>query len=174
MFEEYGNFNAKMIILVFNSHDAVGAISSFPVAGASKGFPDKQYPLVWIELFDRYILPRVQVMKVDSSESTNETNTSSGREHSEGWPYFYELSRDLDIPLVIYLHAEKKEVEIGEYNANGRWVIEFAKENDIPLITDIDIIENKDYRDGIHLSEEGQHVIFDLLDPVIEKKLSSR
>ena len=60
VFKEYGDFESQMIILVFNSHDAVGTISEKPVAGNSKNFPIKQYPLAWIELFDRYLIPRVE------------------------------------------------------------------------------------------------------------------
>lgn len=172
VFEKYGNFDGKMLILVLSSHDAVGTISSRPIAGASKSFPDKQYPLAWIELVDRYLIPGVKrVLKIQSNETVNETNTSHGNEHSEGWEYFYWLSQDMDVPLIIYLHAEKGEIEAGQYDEKGQWIISFAEERGISVVTDIDVAMERDYKDHLHLSEDGQHVIYDVLDSVIAEFL---
>ena len=172
VFQKNGLFDGKMIVLVLNSHDAVGTINRTDIAGNDVNFPDRQYYSAWIELFDRYLIPRVKNILQIRNNTVNSTNTSEGNEYSSGWEYFYKLCRDNKIPLVIYLHADKEEMESGEYSDNGKWIIDFANDRNILLITDINEIHESDYRDGIHLSEEGQHVINDLLDPVIGQFLS--
>lgn len=156
-----GSFNSKLIVLVVNSHDAVGKMGTSNIAGISKNFPDKQYFSAWIELFDRYLIPglksKISIVKDDYLNSTVEQTTS------EGWKYFLEYSKQHDIPLIIYLHATKTELNNGCYDNNGEWIINFAKENNIKLIKDINSIELKDYRDDIHLSEKGQDIIYNQL-----------
>ena len=165
-FQKFGDLDGKLIVLLVNSHDAVGAISPIPIAGNSESFPSKQYSFAWLELFNRYIIPRVK-KKIGIKDTINDTNTSIGNEYSDGWNFFVGFSQSHNIPLVIYLHAEKSEMEKGTYNKNGKWILEYAKLHNVPVIQDLSVIKENDYRDGIHLSENGQHVIFDLLDPVI-------
>lgn len=172
-FRKFGVLEGKLIVLLVNSHDAVGTISPTPIAGNSKNFPETQYSLAWIELFDRYIIPKVKG-KIGIKDTINDTNTSIGNEHSEGWKYFICLSQDYNIPLVIYLHAEESEMKNGKYNNNGQWILQYAKQHNVPVIQDLSVIKETDYRDGIHLKENGQHVIFDLLDPVIDDFLKNK
>lgn len=168
--EEFAGFiGARAVVLVLNSHDAVGKISAEEIAGTME-FPDRQYPLAWVQLFNQFILPRFGIY---TKRNVEPTDTSEGNEFSEGWQKFYDYCTEKDIPLIIYLHAMKNEVEeFGVYNENGQRIITFAKEHDIPIITDLEYIRDEDYRDWIHLTEDGQHVIYDLLVEPLKKIIS--
>lgn len=174
--EEYGDFDAKEIILVLNSHDAVGTKSSTEVAGNSVHFPSKQYKLAWIELFDRYLIPRIQskLNIISDSSKINSTNTSQGKENSKGWMFFKEYCEDKNIRLAIYLHATQGEIAEGEYDENGKWITSFAEDNSIPIFFDINELTKDDFRDDIHLNAKGQKVMVGILYPEVETYFESK
>lgn len=62
--KENGLFNAKAIILVVSSHDAYDDMDFQPVVGVHKSYPAKQYSLAWIELFDRYLIPKLLKIRI--------------------------------------------------------------------------------------------------------------
>ncbi|MCD7784462.1 MAG: hypothetical protein LUH18_02610 [Oscillospiraceae bacterium] len=165
---ECGDFDSSLFVIVLSSHDAVGTISSTPIAGVSKSFPSKQYSLAWVELFDRYLIPRIQ-SKLGIGTEDNSTNTSEGDDYSEGWEFFRNYCEENDIDLMFYLHATLTEVSNGEYDENGQWIINFAEENDIPLYLDIEYVSEDDYRDNIHFNADGQEVIYKILGPVLDE-----
>lgn len=167
---ENGDFDAKLIVLVLNSHDAIGDMGESDVAGTNLNFPDEQYPLAWFELLDRYLIPRVKAA-LNIGQVDEATNNSDGQEHSEGWNFFVDYCQKNNIPLVIYLHVTQHELAQGEYDENGKWIMDFAKTNGIPLVSDIKEISAEDYRDDIHLSGEGQKVIYDILYPILEEQV---
>ena len=169
--EQYGDFDAKAVILVVNSHDAMGQLADYPVAG-SLYYPDRQYRFAWQELFCRYILPRFNIYTVTTVDYTN-IYLRYGL--SEGWSEFLSLSQEKGIPLVIYLHAQKNElVEFGEYNYYGQMILDFAEENGIPIYTDLEQEKPEDFRDWIHLTEDGQQLIYNILLPVLQDLIGSR
>ncbi len=94
-------------------------------------------------------------------------NTSVGEEISAGWDWFYQYCSEKEIDLAIYLHATTDEIDAGEYDKNGKWIMSFAADKDIPLYTDIGVCKKSDYVDDCHLNADGQKVIFQILEPVI-------
>lgn len=169
--KEFGDFNSKLIVLALNSHDAIGSIALDDIAGTNKNFPDKQYSIAWIELIDRYLIPKIK-SKMNLNKKDNSTNTTNGQNVSEGWGFFENYSKENNIPLIIYLHATKLEMQEGKYDENGQWIIKFAAENNIQLITDIEVIKEEDYRDNIHLTAKGQQVIYKNLYSILENSIS--
>jgi hypothetical protein len=164
----FGDFDAKAIVIVLNSHDAVGHIPDYPIAGHHRTFPVKQYPLAWIELIDRYFIPRLQKLLGMKNDIDN-FDTSVGEETSEGWEWFYQYCSEKGIDLAIYLHATTDEIDAGEYDKNGKWIMSFAADKGIPLYTDIGVCKKSDYIDDCHLNADGQKVIFRILEPVIDE-----
>ena len=76
---------------------------------------------------------------------------------NSGFLDFYQYSLSNNIPLTIYLHAEKKELKAGSYNEQGQEILTFANERNIPIIKDLDDgLEISDYRDDIHINKQGQ------------------
>jgi hypothetical protein len=150
---KYGRFGAHVIYLFVSSHDAHDIMTFDKVVDVVKDYPSKQYALALLELFDRYILPRL----LGTTDNDLQINEKENGALNEGFMSFLSYSKAQNIPLTIYLHAEAGEVEAGSYNAGGQEIIQFAKDNNIPLILDMENgLSVSDFRDYIHLNPAGQ------------------
>ena len=66
-------------------------------------------------------------------------------------------SKENNIPLTLYLHAELSELEAKSYNDQGQEIIHFAEANNIRLIKDLDLgLRSSEFRDDIHINSLGQ------------------
>lgn len=177
---EKGTFGAKAMILVCSSHDAYDVMSHQPVVGIYPNYPDRQYRLALCELFDRYLLPRVvSCLKVGGGPVDPDAAVVKGKNvvakksslFNTGFSELKSISDSLDIPFVIYLHAELSELETGEYNEMGQCIITWAETNKIPLINGIANGEQAYmYRDIIHLNESGQRHLATILEQTFMNK----
>ena len=155
---KYGRFGAHAFYLFVSSHDAHDTMTFEKVVGVDEHYPSNQFALALLELADRYILPRVMGL-IGSNENANlainDKKENSGL--NEGFMSFLSYSKDQNIPLTIYLHAERGELEAGSYNEDGQEIIQFAKDNNVPLILDLDNgLRLSDFRDDIHINPDGQ------------------
>lgn len=76
----------------------------------------------------------------------------------------------LQIPMIIYLHAERSEWKDKKYNLQGQKIIEFAQQENILIIKDLDADINENWyreNDNIHLSQYGQHQMAELIYPYL-------
>ncbi len=155
--KRYGSFNAKMIILFISSHDAYDNITHEKTVGVHKSYPEKQYPLALLELMGRYVMPRV-MNALGSEVNANELMINKdGTEFNPGFEFFKNYSQDNNIPLLVCLHAERKEVEQGKFNPQGEEILAFCAKNNIKVITGMEVREElSDFRDDIHINEKGQ------------------
>lgn len=150
------------VILFVSSHDAHDNMSFKPVVGVNKSFPSVQYPSAIVELWDRYLLPRIWRSKADQD---SELGIDKG-EHGFN-PGFMGLKRFADergIPFIIFLHAEASEIGSGEYNVQGQEIVHFAQDHGVHLVKDLDHSVTKELlRDKIHPDAQGQRKIADIL-----------
>lgn len=179
--KEKGTFGASAMILLCSSHDAYDVMSHMPVVGIYPNYPDKQYPLAWMELIDRYLMPRVKMFFVkktfldpDASVVASAKRKSVIKKSMKFNPGFSQLKTiadSLHIPFSIYLHAEKGELEAGKYNEMGEMIIKWARQNNVPLMQGLKNGETVDmYRDLIHFNEKGQRHLASCLETIIKKK----
>lgn len=156
---KHGNFNAVLFVLVVSSHDAHDNMEFDKVVGNHPSYPDKQYPLAVIEVFDRYVLPRIAGYFGNATENDLMIN-KNGVEFNTGFEFFRNYCRDHNIPLLIYLHAEQQEIIDGKYNDGGQEIIRFCEENKIPYIPGLMAGETPDlYIDQIHFNNSGQKLL---------------
>ena len=150
------------LILFASSHDAHDNMSFKPVVGVNKSFPSVQYPSAILELWDRYLLPRIWRSKTDQD---GELGIDKGEDGFN--PGFMGLKQFVDergIPFIIYLHAEASEIGKGAYNAQGQEIIRFANEHGVHLVKDLDHSVSKGMlRDKLHPDAQGQRKIADIL-----------
>lgn len=176
--KEKGTFGAKAIVLVCSSHDAYDVMSFVPVVGKYPSYPDKQYKLALWELAGRYLLPRIKnnitknkrVLDPDAQVVYKSSNMQVTKKSSCFNPGFDELkgiSDSLDIPFVIYLHAETGELQDERYNEMGQEIIRWAKNNDVYLMRGIKTEKSYMYHDTIHLNENGQRHLADCLEKIL-------
>ncbi len=170
--KEKGTFGASAMILVCSSHDAYDVMTYVPVVGVVPTYPDRQYKLAWTELVDRYLVPRIRMMfgktelKLDPDEQVVKNsefkNTVSQKSSSfnNGFVQLLDISQKKSIPMAIYLHAERDEINAGRYNEMGQKIIEWAAEHDVCLIEGLKAGETEDmYHDKIHFNEAGQRFL---------------
>jgi hypothetical protein len=169
---KYGDFNAKLILLVVSSHDAYDNMNFEKIVGVNPNFPDKQYKLALCELFGRYILPKFIKSDNAGELGINKQTASSG--FNSGFQKIYDHAQQRNIPMIIYLHPERSEVAAKKYNAQGEEIIKFAKSNAIFLEKELDLgITEDDYRDDIHLNDAGQRRMFNNLHEQIKEMVEA-
>jgi len=162
--KKQGNFGAKGMLLVVSSHDAYDDMNFMPVVGKNPDFPDKQYSLAIIELFDRYIIPRIFKKKVDENSQLVINKQTVSTPFNSGFENFKRYSDSAHIPLTIYLHADKTELISGTYNSQGLEIINFCTRQNIRLIKELDYhLQESSYRDNIHLNSAGQRAMYEIL-----------
>ena len=160
--KEKGTFNAKALFLVVSSHDAYDNMDFEPVVGLHPSYPSKQYGLAYLELLDRYVLPRVKKLftkekKLDPDQKVLDEIQKEGTVFNPGFDGLKHASDSLNIPLTLYLHAEKSELANTSYNEQGQQIIQWAKDNGVTLIEELDYnFSDADYRDKIHINGSGQ------------------
>jgi hypothetical protein len=170
--QKYGDFNARMILLVVSSHDAYDNMTFEKIVGVNPSFPDKQYSLATVELIDRYILPKF--FKQGSSDALGINKQTAGSVFNTGFQKIFDYSKEKNIPFLIYLHPDKKEVESHAYNQQGKEIIKFAESNNVPLMKELDLgITTGDFRDDIHVNDGGQEKMFRNLFAQIKSMIDS-
>lgn len=170
--KEKGTFGASAMILVCSSHDAYDVMTYVPVVGVVPTYPDRQYKLAWTELIDRYIVPRIRMtfgkteQKLDPDEQVvknsefKNTVMQKSSLFNNGFDQLLDMSQKRNIPMAIYLHAERDEIKAGRYNEMGQKIIEWAAEHDVCLIEGLKAGETEDmYHDKIHFNEAGQRFL---------------
>lgn len=160
--KRYGLFNGKLAFLVCSSHDAHDNITHQPVVDIQPGFPSRQYSSAWIELIDRYLVPRYILPYLRGNTSLDNSFSEISKDGFVFNPGFEMLSTRFcraGIPYFIWLHPEKTELKRGEYNEEGKEILAFCEQMSIPVIKGMDYMTPEDYRDNIHLNEQGQKVL---------------
>lgn len=175
---KHGTFGTKAILLVCSSHDAFDVMSHVPVVGIYPTYPEKQYPLAIMELYHRYIMPRMANCFTSISDpdeqivkNSNITVQKKSATFNSGFDELKSIADSINVPFVIYLHAELSELETGHYNDMGQCIITWAEENKVPLINGITNGEQAYmYRDIIHLNESGQRHLATILEQTFMNK----
>ena len=164
--KKHGLFNAKAMFLLVSSHDAYDNMDFQPVVGVHISYPDKQYTFAWIELFDRYIIPRLfkKNKEADPDKKVLDGIRKDGKTFNPGFSQLKAMADSANIPLIIYLHADRSETFNGIYNEQGREIIQWANDNNIQLIRELDHpLQEDEYRDNIHVNDKGQRKIAEVM-----------
>lgn len=165
--QEKGNFNAKMILLVASSHDAYDNMDFIPVIDKMHRFESKQYHFAIWELIHKYILPRMSDSFSHEDPVGKKSNT-----FNTGFASLDKYCKDRGIPFIIYLNPDKYELEGKGYHKEGREIIRFCEENNIPLIQGLNNTLPGDYRGAIHMNDSGQRHMAKAILPVILETLN--
>lgn len=92
-----------------------------------------------------------------------------------GYEQIYDIARQNNIPMFIYLHPEISEIDLGHFNDQGQEIIDFAKEKDIRLINEFQYgVTKANYRkmDVVHFNAKGQEFLADNLYPLFQEYLN--
>lgn len=172
--ERYGTFGASMAFLVCSSHDAHDIMEFESVVDVHPGFSSTQYGSAWLELVDRYAWPRIKDGFMAHFSHRKEAPSQqeeapvleihkSGKGFNSGFGKLAAYFKERQIPFLIYLHAETSEQKQGRYNKEGEEILSFCKKYGVAVKTDLGVLTDADYRDHIHLSEQGQYRLYEAL-----------
>jgi hypothetical protein len=151
--KEYSDFDADLIFLVVSSHDAYDNMDFQKVVDVHPSYPSKQYLSAIYELIDRYLVPRIFNKRKETDHIVK------GNVFNSGFLSFYRYTQEHNIPFFIYLHPDRKEMQVMKYNYQGNEIIKFCADNNILLIKGLEYEDESCYRDGIHLNEHGQNIL---------------
>ena len=177
--KEQGEFGAQAMVLVCSSHDAVDKMTFVPVVGVLRGYPKKQYKLAIYELFDRYLIPYFksitlikQHKKTDSGVVNNVKEQQAIKKSPDfvsGFDELKQIADSLEIPMYVYLHAERYEIENKQFSDLGQRIILWADSANVPLIDGIKEGENIElYHDMIHFNNRGQRHLANVLKKYVK------
>ena len=169
----YGLFDAKAMFLLVSSHDAHDIMDFAPVVGVNESYPDKQYCCAIAEVVCRYIYPRYirkffkqtkEDLDPDQKVLAQVGIHKSGKKFNPGFDELKLMADSARIPLVVFLHAEKPEMQAGKYNEQGQEIIAWCQKNGVKLVKDIDCgFTLDDYRDDIHINSGGQRKLANIM-----------
>lgn len=171
--ETYGDFDAKIIVLMFSSHDWQDQMSFVNVVGNVPFYPDKN-PTLAISDAVYWAYTRIFNTVDWNNLSVIKDGVPNDYDHNIGWGNFLAYANENDIPLLVYHHADKQECENNEYNEMGQKLESFLQENGVHVILGINAhLELSDYRDGIHPNTEGLLKIEQAIEPEVLKILEN-
>lgn len=166
------DFPFQAMIMVFSSHDAHDNMHHKKVVGVHPAWPAQQPTLALIDAWFNGAWP-----KIKSWLGMGNYNYLKGFDDSAfnpGWRKTYKYCKKKNIPLLVYLHPEIKELKAGTLNENGQKIIRFLKKKNITYVTGIHELNQPEYyNDNIHLNDQGHQVMAQILLPFIEEMIET-
>ena len=181
--KKQGHFNASKIILVFSSHDLYDMMTFEEIIGKNIHYPDKKPVLAILEAFERYLIN--DLLGIGNNQTEKSTKLSPELELGNaagkinpGWFFFPDYCKNNNLDLLVILHPTKEELSQKEYNINGKQIIHILDSLNVPYILELkNGIRSEVYRDNIHLNNDGQKFLADIIYPelsnYIERKLNA-
>lgn len=167
--ERFGTFGAAVILLLINTDDLFApAPTSLPV-GRDRNYPDRKPPLALVEVFNRYVLPIKSAPELAAAgaeqgdrvernlAAIQQIKAIADRSHSHFLLAMTPLLREIGNP-------GPRDYELKE----RRRLTEFTQTQQIPYIDFLPVFNSVEqpeslYRDGIHLSPEGDRLVSQLI-----------
>ena len=173
---EHGHFGARALVAVVNSADATSRPDPGEVAGVRRGMPMRRPVTALGEVARRYVWPRLS----KAAGIAPDRPADRPADHAvrlpvdapagavgPGWQHLADYAAAAGVPLVLYLHPNRRELANRAYSTGGRLIQAFADSAGIPLIDGMDYTHPDDYRDSIHLSGAGQQALVRGLSAVV-------
>lgn len=170
--EQHGDQDAKLIVLVFSSHDWQDQMTFRDVVGRVPFYPDRQ-PLTAISDFASWVWSR-KLERVNWNDLPYLIDPPVAQEpFNTGWEHFYRYCLANDIHLLVYHHPSRKELADFRYDENGHLLDVFLEYLGVPVINGLmEDFSVEDYRDDVHLSASGQAKLAQALEPAVKYYLS--
>ena len=148
--KKHGMFNADVIVLVVNSGDAYDNMTFEGLLGQHISHPKKQVPFAWNKLYAKV----VNWLNPPPFKETTDLRFNTG------FDFFVKKSNENNIPIIIYLHAVKREIKRNNYYKQGKKIINFCEVNRIPLVKELDLVVGQSHLlDHIHYNKQGQQFL---------------
>ena len=166
--ERYGHFQAKVVVLVFSSHDRHDNAPSQRIVGVDSNYPGTGTRSMALfcarKLLDRWF-----------SSPFNEIAAGTADGLSSGWGNIVAYCAANNIKLLAVLHPTTDEIGAGRYSQDGQEIIAFLQANRVEHLLELDNHPTPAlYRDGIHYNDQGQEFLARELFQMLEKSAAPR
>ena len=178
---KFGTFDADAIVLEVSGHDGADVPTFEPVVDVVPNMPGhKPISALW-EGITRYLLPRLHPSAAMPDPSVPEGSKplsdeqARRRESSAAIADMADLCRQRHIPFFIALYWGRYELKAPDPEQDV--ILNTAKEKGIRVVSlerperDAIAAGRQMFRDDIHPNAQGQRVIADVLEPVLEDLL---
>lgn len=164
--KKHGDFNAKIFVLAFSSHDLNDNMHFKSVVGVEPAWPSEKPMLAITDVWSRFMWPKLKSIFTDYDEYSYLKGFDDSKVNP-GWKNFFNYAEKHNISIIVYLHATKEEANLEQYDRRGQEILKICKTNRIKVIQDINILKGNEgaYIDNIHLNEKGHQLMTDLLAP---------
>ena len=157
--QENGDFEAKILVLVFSSHDWKEQMKFKRYVDQVPFYPSEQ-PICAITDALSWTYSRTLLTVDWNSLPQMERSEVHNSNYNLGWYSFIEYHQSSQKPLLVYHHATISELKSGEWHNNGKELQHFLSHYSIPVISGLESgMAETDYRDMIHPNESGQFKI---------------
>jgi lysophospholipase L1-like esterase len=186
----WGDFDAKYIVLVTNSNNAVSTISQDARIGLTPYTPVCKPPSALYELLERYASRWLQQQLVNLFSHASPRPTFDGQTPpsvpggfalipparlNPGFDSIWARAQRKHLPLLVVLHPMTQEMAMNRYDANGEAIFNFFKVRGVPIIRELDNHPSIGmYRDNIHYNAKGQAFLYSEIYPVLHDFLAEK
>lgn len=162
--KKHGDFNSKIILLVFSSHDLNDNMHFKKVVGEHKAWPSEKPWLALTDAWSRFVWPPIKSF-FDGSTEYDYLKDFDDRKVNPGWKDFMDYAQSNQIKLMVYLHASQTETNAGSYNEKGKKILRICKDNNLPVIQDLEALKGQTeaYIDDIHMNAKGHSIMASLV-----------
>jgi hypothetical protein len=162
--KKYGTFHAKIIILVTSSADAHDNMTFEHVLGKGVYFEKNNFFAVQSLIQKCWYLLKI---KMKPQESLALVISRESKEFNPGFGQLDSICASNHIQFFNYLHPMLTELNDKKYDSRGVEIVNFSKQNNIPLISGMDHEKEDGFLDGGHFSNKGQKYLANLLYPIV-------
>lgn len=168
--QKHGSFDARVVVLVFSSHDFKDLMTFEKVVGNVPFYPESQ-PATAITDAASWVVSRYF-----TAVNWNALPGAGARPQdtfNPGWENFAYHCRSRDIPLLVYHHPTRSECQAGAWNEEGIALQNLLAELEVTVISGLEApCDISAYRDDIHPDEAGQALIADALEPALRNAVA--
>jgi len=175
--EEFGTFDADIIVWVLNSGDLQPNDFSTPVVGVHPQFPDRR-PLTAIgELLGRYLLPKLKLRSAPLESASDYGQAEIQRVAAE-FRNSLALLKEAGVRVIIVLYPMKKQLD-GIPTSFDKPISDAARQAGVETIDLTARIRDATYDgadfyyDAIHATREGQYMLARWLTELITERLGA-
>jgi hypothetical protein len=171
--KEHGDFDAKIFMLVFSSHDLHDNMHFKKVVGQHKAWPDSQPLCALTDAWTRYAWPKFKSIFGAKEQEYDYLFDFDDSKVNPGWHQFFEYCKSKKIKLLVYVHATKTEIKNKSYDKYGKKLLEMLESNHVKYIKGLDhITDLAAYRDEIHLNILGHKMLANVLFPELKNAVN--
>jgi hypothetical protein len=169
----HGTFDAKLILVEWNGNDLYSKKGPKKIVGIDPNIPEQKPLSAIVELFNRYIIPEFVGESYKFGELEFVTKENLDNKNEDGILGLINFAKNNKIPLIVYLHPNKKELFANTFDIRSLSLLELLHSNNVTVYSGLDFMRPRFYRDDIHLNEEGNRAMSTFFTPIICDKFDS-